>query len=129
MIEYYLVFKPSKMRVFKWILKKNFGHVLVLAKDEFNWLVLDPALDGFYVNILPVSADENLAKLVSEQENVSILKLKTMHIKKKYNFLWFMMCSGFVQYYLNLRLITFTPYQLYKKLLKKDLAEVIYGSS
>ena len=116
----WLIFRETKLPLLRF-LRKPFGHVIGITRDDFNWLVVDPMHFRLRSFILDYPAKENLPDIIKRHEkNVRILKIviddtyEPVHIFR----LSLFTCVSVMKYYLGVRLFAFTPYRLYKKLLK-----------
>lgn len=116
----WLIFRGTKLPLLRY-LKYPFGHVLGLTKDEFNWMVVDPMHFRLYPFIVSSSPKEDLPNQIKRQEDgVIVLKVvidadyEPVHIFR----LSLFTCVSIMKYFLGLKIFAFTPYRLYKKLLK-----------
>lgn len=102
-------------------LKKGYQHCYVLFKEDGRWIELNPRnyiFQCFLLNEKEVSI-EDFPKLLNEDKEHPFIRIK---IEQKWGkrFAWNvfkrMHCTNMVKYILGVRLLAWTPYQLYKKL-------------
>lgn len=114
----WLIFKQGEGYWLQRFLKRGFGHVLLLGKDKYNWLYLDPHQLKLTWGIPPFQVSENLPRLM-RNDGYTVLKItffdratfqKIRHSRLNN-------CVSFIKYALGIKVLAFTPYQLYKKLL------------
>ena len=74
MNEYWLIFKEGNHWVNKFF-KKGFGHIAVLTKDRFNWVMIDPTVHNMGIEILDASIDNDVPKALA------ITKHKVIYVK------------------------------------------------
>lgn len=122
--EFWLIFRNGDHIVSR-LLKNGFGHISVLMKDQYNWLLLDPTSTRLTVTILPFSADQNVPDILTEDKNVSVVHMKTKQKKPKLWVLpWNISCIGIVKYITGIRGFFLTPYRLYKSLINNNLEQL-----
>ena len=99
-------------------LKKNLSHVQVVALLPQNkWVTLDPSPSG--MNVGSSIYNQETIDMMRKFDNMRILKVTTHHTKNYFARMGVMTCVDVVQYILGLHFKwCFTPYQLYKKLLR-----------
>lgn len=109
----YVIFKPSKK--YKKILKNEFGHVFVVEKNGMgSFTVIDPKLHALHIKVYSFDVI-NFYK----EKGYKIVKLYFIPSTKMFSrFFGIFSCVNFVKYTLNLNCKSFTPYGLYKYLLK-----------
>lgn len=131
MKSYWLIFTDGSYLFSKFI-KKGFRHILVLAKDEFNWMIINPSTESLSWDILPHEASTSIEEILEKKKGNTIVKIKNDVIgvrnvsRSRYsnvNFLHPINCVGFVKYILGIWPFVFTPYQLYKWLIKQGFIE------
>ncbi len=117
--DYWLIFKQGEGAWFQKFLKKGFGHVLVLTRDKYNWIVLDPHRLKLNAVIPPYQVTENVPRLMVN-DGYRVVKV-TMFERSTFQtggHSVFSTCVSFVKYCLGLKLFCVTPYGLYKRLLR-----------
>jgi hypothetical protein len=117
---YWLVFRPGG-HWYTPLLKRNFGHVLVLTNNGENWLQLDPVANRLEPSVFDLDANVNLPRLLARQPNYSIIKLVLNELDTKRSILrpfFLLTCVEIVKYIIGLRSFCFTPYGLYRRLLR-----------
>lgn len=115
----WLIFREGKHKL-RWFLKKDFGHVNCLIRDQYNWIILNPADSKLEIEVLPYSVDEDIPQRLANLGDRIILEVEYQLTKKRPAFARFSIgftCVTLVKYYLGMRTFVFTPFQLYKKLL------------
>lgn len=116
--EYWIIFCKSNTFI-KHFLKKDFGHVCVLTKDNHNWMLFDPAKTQWRNKILPYTTDENVPRILSNQATAIVkITLYPRDFGRQHKYFGITMCVNHILYYLGLPLCVLTPYGLYKKLLR-----------
>lgn len=117
MYDVWLVFKEAQGYWLNRILKKGFGHVLMVVKDKYNWMYFDPHQLRLTYGIAPYTADEDLPRLLKE-DGYTVLRVtfidRDTHKKLRYSHLC--TCVSFVKYAMGISVRCLTPYGLYKKL-------------
>ena len=103
-------------------MKPNFRHVFLLTKDEFNWYMIDPDYRFLNIKILPYRADYNLPGkfLINNNKVICILHKKYTN-KHLLNPIRLFTCVEIIKYVLGIQLFCFTPYGLYRKLMKLNV--------
>ena len=94
---------------------------MVLQRDEFNWLLLDPQNEWLGWTILPYKITDNVPKIFSSHVNQTVLRVKTrLPIKEKmrWNLLRVGSCVNIVLYMTGIKASIWTPYQLFKRLMR-----------
>ena len=124
-VEVFIVYTKTKTRWQK-ILKDNFGHCFIIARDEYNWLKLDARKPLLISQILPFLAEEEdqlMTFLKNSYESCTIQKKRIKIDLDKSNHipsLRFWTCVSFIKYALGIkRRFVLTPWQLYKYLNKE----------
>ena len=112
------------------ILKKNFRHVYILTKDQFNWFMIDPDWRYLNVKILPFRANYNVPKTILNKET-TILHIKHQECTKKHLLCVAKLftCVEIVKYTLGISMFALTPYSLFKKLKRLENGKLIKESS
>ncbi|MDB5477999.1 MAG: hypothetical protein JWM96_494 [Alphaproteobacteria bacterium] len=104
------------------MLKPGFRHCFVIARDEKNWIVLDPLSPHLEIAILPLPRSFDLPHWM-EQQGMTILKAPiTRHHKKAAPANWFS-CVEVIKRFLGIHVRhILTPWQLYCFLNKENTA-------
>jgi hypothetical protein len=100
---------------------------LILKRTIYGWLEIEPLWNQLKCTLLPFSYDNNIVDAYKNVLNATIIRIKEVKEilnSDKGNFYKFFMCVGETQYVLNTRFFVFTPYQLYKRLLKSKIGEI-----
>ena len=113
--ESWLVFCDSTSRKNK-ILKKNFRHVYIITRDEFNWYLIDPDWRFLNVKILPYRVNYSLPTKFIEHGKVIHIKHKPCSDRHLLVPWKLFTCIGVVKYALGISMFAFTPWQLFKRL-------------
>lgn len=101
--------------------KKGFGHVYVLMRDEFNWMMLDPRNNSLHIELLPFNASEDVPTLIKKEMGHTILKIIVEDKIQKWpnlNPFYMVQCVNIVKYILGIKVFAFSPYGLYRYLIK-----------
>lgn len=116
----WLVFNKGTTWIAKF-LKPNFGHVCILQKDEFNWLVLDPQPNNLKWTILPYGEKEDVPHIIRNQNHhvIKVITYDLKHQSPKWFYMW-ANCLTVVKYMAGIRGFYMTPYSLYKALIKME---------
>lgn len=118
--EFYIVFSSSDT-IFTPILKKNFSHCFVVEKLDEVWMSYDPTRHELNVAVPPCSAKHDLISAMLELDSsITVLKMNTTGEEQEFMFYpCIPNCVYSCLYVMGIRmLMCFTPYQLYKRLLK-----------
>jgi hypothetical protein len=114
--EYIVLFCDSEFWVRR-ILKKQFGHVLVMSIHDGILVKIDPWTTGLNTEIV---AKNFTVDMLRKLDNIKALKVTTHRSKSMFAKVGIMTCTDVVQYVLGTRYKwCWTPYQLYKKLMMK----------
>lgn len=119
---YWLVFTNGDSEVHK-LMKSGFGHVFLLMRDEYNWMLIDPRAKCLDVDILPNDIRDNVPKLFKDNGN-RVLEIEAKVVKKNkprlLNYLIprYVTCTSVIKYVLGIKLMGITPYSLYRRLCK-----------
>jgi hypothetical protein len=122
---YWIIFTDSEHRFFRAVLKKGFGHVYVLTKDKYNWIILDPKQSALVAQILPISVD-NFAPTIISHKHDTILQVEfyKRDNRRHFGFFGFRTCVVMVKYLLGLiNHKGFTPYGFFRTLLRTTRTE------
>jgi len=118
--EFYVIFGRSTTRMGR-LLKKNYGHVCVIQlKGNNTGVKLDPTPHGLETAMLDIT--KTLPLLINGGElSHKILKVTNTRLNSFERTFQINSCISFVLYAMGLRYSwCFTPYQLYKRLLKES---------
>lgn len=119
---YWIFFKEGEFK-FKWLFKKGYTHIYIVTKDEYNWLLLDPAKEKFNWKILPIEPNDEskmIEQFVNDAEN--ILKVELLPPEERLNYVRPLgphTCLAVAKYIMGLKNWCLTPWQLYKNLINK----------
>lgn len=116
-IEYYIVFTQGAHLISK-VLRKNFSHIYLLTRDEYNWILLNPTRLYLQV-VLPASDITQLpAEIIKPDDTVLKLTFKQRNSLTQYGYVGLLNCVTWTKYMLGLRVSSLTPWRLYKRLLR-----------
>jgi hypothetical protein len=115
----WLVFKQGEGYWLQKFLKKGFGHVLMVSKDEYNWIFHDPHRLRLTHGIAPYKVTEPVPRLL-RNEGYTVLKITFFDRSTKNSIRHSRLnnCVSFIKYALGIRIRAITPYSLYRKLLR-----------
>jgi hypothetical protein len=116
MYSYYLIFCSYEGDWKTRILKKGFGHLFVLLKEGETWMLLDP--DCRRLTVKPITAGwcPVVMKKFCKKYKVLRIECDCKSERKILNFWRPFTCLEIVKYICGLKLLCFTPYQLFKRL-------------
>lgn len=125
---YWVFFRDGDNWFQRWFLKKDFGHIFLLTKDKYNWILIDPLPDFLNTTVLSYRVDEDVPGKISKMTQAKCVLItvdKDITGRQKFRPAMaliprFVSCVGIVKYILGLRSNALTPYGLYKELLKKE---------
>ncbi len=111
------------------ILKEGFGHVCLLYKDAFNWILVVPKEGQLEIVILPYKVDDDAPRWVAMSEEMEVLKVTYRDGTDNGLFPRFLVgftCVSLVKYFIGFKDLSVTPWQLFKSLnkLKKNIIKV-----
>jgi hypothetical protein len=116
---YWLIFKKGD----HWYcsaLKRGYGHVYVVTNNGKQWMQLDPLNNHLSLYIYDCSIDANLPHILANR-GFKVIKVVLNELDTKRSILrpfLLLTCVEIVKYIVGLRLWCWTPYGLYKKLIK-----------
>lgn len=125
--EYWLIFVPSKNKK-HYFLHKKINHVIILMRDEGVWVVLDPKSSRGCLAVLEYGPKEDVPSYYKKTFECEIVFVKLMNISQPNRYspwLRFFSCTLMAQYLMGTKWFIFTPYQLYKKLLRCSQNELL----
>ncbi len=114
--EYWIVFTSGKHWITRF-LKRQYGHVFLITKDDFNWMKINPGFDRTEPMILNVGYDFNVPQYLSSQGN-KVVHLRTGSPRLKLGRWHIRTCVKECESILGIKLQGLTPWRAYKKLAK-----------
>lgn len=126
--EAWLVFRNGEHKL-KRILKDGFGHITILYRDEFNWILISPNTGILETIILPYQVEQNAPQWLANGESFTVVRVD---YEDKNEARWFprfligFTCVSFTKYFLGYKDYSCTPYRLYQnlKMLPKNIVKV-----
>jgi hypothetical protein len=118
--EYWIFWKNGNHWIDRY-LKSGYQHMFVISRDEYNWYLIDPLLDGLNFEILsfdPADAQGVFDKYLPGCHRVVYFKKL---VKEKLSFGSICRpasCVELVKYIVGIKSYALTPYQLFKHILK-----------
>lgn len=108
------------------ILKKNFRHVFVVTRDEFNWYMINPDWRYLNVKILPFKTSYNVPQQMLSSDN-RILHVKHEECTNKHLLciIKLFTCVEIAKYTMGISMFALTPYALFKKLKRLENGKLI----
>lgn len=90
----------------------------MLAKDDFNWVVINPSRKYFQVSIGAARPEDDVVSLATKPED-SVIRIVFGERDSTRQFSWFGMtnCVLYTKYALGIPVKGLTPWRLYKRLL------------
>lgn len=133
--EFWIGFKDASYFV-RHFLKEGFQHAYVLAKSGDKWVELNPRNHAFEFFVLPYEGDVDVPGLmVADHKHKFLHVIMEQKMKKQLDLNIFktLHCVNVVKYIMGIKLMAYTPWQLYKRLtrmsdkemLKKGILKVI----
>ena len=116
----WLIFRDGNHK-FKRILKKGYGHVSIIYKDKFNWILVAPKERKLEIVILPYRTEDKADEWLAVSKEMTVYKIIYDEKNSNYFFPRFLIgfsCVSFVKYFLGYKDYSVTPYQLCKNLIK-----------
>ena len=116
--EFWIIFTKGNAWYTK-LLKRGFGHMIVVTRDQYNWIILDPQHLMLKITIPAAPVDKDLPRAIA-YEHDRIIKLSFCNRATHPSFGMFGLrtCVTMVKYMLGLRVWALTPYALFRKLLR-----------
>lgn len=126
--EAWLIFRDGDHRLGS-ILRKDFGHVNVLFKDDYNWIEIAPDKYALKVEIFPFSITEDVPSFLIKAGMRVFKVVYEEEIKSKFfpRLLIGFSCVSFIKYFLGYKDYSITPYGLCKNLTKLKKNIIQYG--
>lgn len=124
MIHNWIFFRKGK-HCWQHLLKPGYGHIFIIARDDYNWVLIDPLFSFLSIKILNYNIKENVVEKIKSGYEVSdcfYIKLKDVPYKSHFKLNIFnpINCVGAIKYYLGIKKwYIITPYQLVRYLLQK----------
>lgn len=116
--DYYVVFTQGVSGIYPKILKRNFSHIYIITKDQFNWILLNPTRLYLQPVILPCSIDELPFNQVCKYDDTVLhVRFGKRDDTQLYGKFGMLNCVTLAKYMLGLRVNCLTPFSLYKRLL------------
>lgn len=118
--EMWLLFRDGNHPL-KYFLRKKFGHVYILMRDNFGfWLLIDP-MDAYMKHVvLNNNKEDNVPQLLNKN-GIRVLRVVVRRKEERIQgirIFALVNCVTIVKYMLGVKFWVFTPYQLYKRLVK-----------
>src|SRR4051812_35873773 len=63
----WLIFKQGEGYWLQTFLKRGFGHVLLLTRDDYNWMFLDPHQLRLTYGIAPFKTSDDLPRMLKDE--------------------------------------------------------------
>ena len=119
----WFVFEPSTTRIARF-LKRGFGHLFFLSRDEYSWYTFNPLERHLDFQILGATLEIAVEKIALERATKVIeIEYRPKVIgKKSYKWLAPSNCVTVMQYLVGLNGFSFTPYHFYKQLRRMEAA-------
>ncbi len=116
--EFWVIFKSGDLWYQRY-LRDGFGHCIVMFKDDFNWIVLDPTISCLKTVVLPYDVSENVPGMYAKKDRHTVLRVNSsIDPSKKTNMLITIpSCMTVVSYIMGVKIFALTPHILYKKLM------------
>ena len=121
----WLIFR-SGCHKFRRFMKDGYGHVSIIYKDDFNWILLAPNEYSLEVFILPYSTKDNAPGWLAKSDSMKVFRVEYKETSKSKRFPRLLIgftCVSFVKYFLGYKDLSITPFQLLNNLrkLKKNI--------
>lgn len=116
-IEYYVVFTQGVHWIAK-LLRRNFSHIYVLTKDQYNWLLLNPTRLYLQAMIPPAPVSQFPGDMIHHNDSVIKIVFRQRNSRKQFGYVGLLNCVTWTKYMLGLRVSSLTPWRLYNRLLK-----------
>ncbi len=118
--EFFLVFTEGDYWT-SHLLKRGFEHVYVVFCDGFNWIMMSPMSNRLDVRVVSLGADAFYPRLIKKAHpRHTVLGVKVADNSRGYVFrkFGFISCVSVIKYMLGVRGFAFTPYQLFREIIK-----------
>ncbi len=111
-IKGYLVFRTAKTSLFKYFLKKGFGHVFAVIERDGYKILIDSTVSHSLAEVYPDGYDYDL------EEGDTVVKFNRLINTRTKNYgFGLMSCVEIVKRFIGLnKYLILTPHQLYRKL-------------
>lgn len=124
----WLIFRNGEHRLQR-ILKDGFGHITILCRDDFNWILISPNTGILETIILPYQVEQDAPQWLANGKDFTVVKVD---YEDKNEARWFprfligFTCVSFTKYFLGYKDYSCTPYRLYQNLKKltKNIVKV-----
>ena len=118
--EAWIVFRNGEHKCHR-ILKDGFGHITILYRDEFNWILISPNSRILEIIILPYKTEQDAPQWLANGKQFTVIKVNYRDENEARWFPRFLIgftCVSFTKYFLGYKDYSMTPYRLYKNLKK-----------
>ena len=116
--EYYVIFTQGVTHwITKW-LRRDFSHIYLLTKDDYNWVLLNPTRRYLQVTILPIPITQSpLPNLLKDGDTILHIVFGKRDCTRQFGAVGMLNCVTWAKYILGLRINCLTPFGLYKRLI------------
>jgi hypothetical protein len=122
--EYYVIFTQGVTHWITRYLRRNFSHIVLVTRDEYNWIILNPTRLYLQVIIPPVQIKDSPLPLCTQSgDSILHIKFKKRDDTQQFGSLGLLNCVTWSKYMLGLRIKCLTPFRLYQRLLNFNQSE------
>ena len=125
--EFWLLFCNGNNFISNNFLKRGFGHIKILSKENNKWMLIDPSFNFLNIRLLDCNSSIDLPKIYLKKNlcysAVRIEKIIDLNVNSNKEIVHsliprFVSCVSFVKYAYDIKVRAFTPYQLFMRLYK-----------
>ena len=124
--EYYIVFKSGEHWLSRFM-KQDCSHITIWVRDRFQWLKLDPQVSKLTWEITAIRAEEQKPWLHDRATgHERVIYIRTGTLSNFFGIFNLGTCVSVAKYIIGVKVMAWTPWQLYKKLAKLSELEKSY---
>ena len=121
-MKYYVAFLKTE-KFWKHFTKAGFGHIVLFFKDEYNWMKVESHMSYLDFQVLDYPLSTDIPKIYSEKGNkvleIDVERKRPHRIIGYFHFIpGVLTCVNSTIWAMGIKIRAFTPYGLYKKLLR-----------
>lgn len=114
---FYVGFSSSTYK-HKWLFKKGYEHCYLLMCDDTYWYEINPLMMGLHMKRVAKQPSNYTSFWMEKNSDDKLLEVEIRIDKPKHKIPFIGTCASLVSYITGLNFTCFTPYGLYKNIMK-----------